>query len=102
VFVPGRPFQTNLMVAGKGGAYPTEVLHSRVGSKHYQQRLRLKGLQRPNSSFLRTFVNYGRKKFYQLGPKVDILIIFINLDTLLCKLDRFKSINIFSYVEMNR
>jgi len=32
VFVSGKPFQPNLMFVSKAGAYPSEVLRSRVGS----------------------------------------------------------------------
>jgi len=32
-------------------------------------RLGWKGLPEPIPSFLRTFVNYGRKEFYNLGPR---------------------------------
>jgi hypothetical protein len=54
--VPGKPFQPRLMFVGKVGAYPFEA--------HF----RLKRLARDkHCSLLRKFVNYGRKKFYNIG-----------------------------------
>ncbi len=48
---------------------PTRVFHFRVDSWPYLLNIRLdwKGLKATNTSFLRTFVNYGRKKLNNIG-----------------------------------
>jgi len=43
------------------------VLHSRIGSWPYPQTLGSPARDK-HSSLLRKFVNYGRKKFYDIGP----------------------------------
>ncbi len=46
---------------------------TRIGSslthKHYNSLERLASDKQ--SSFLQTFVNYGRKEFYNIGPRVE-------------------------------
>ncbi len=56
MFVPGKPFQTSLMFAGKAGAYLSEGLRLAKDK---------------NSSLLRKSVNFGRKKFYGIEPGVN-------------------------------
>ncbi len=73
MFVPGKLFQLSVMIVGKAGAYLAEALFrcSTLGyapgltHKHYTRLERLN--RNKHSSLLRTFVNYGRKKFYNIG-----------------------------------
>jgi hypothetical protein len=64
VFVPDEPFQPSLIFASKAGTYLSEVIYGLT-----RKRLtRLERLARDkHSSFLKTLVNYGRKKFYNIG-----------------------------------
>jgi hypothetical protein len=58
------------MFVGKAGAYPIEepLRYSTPGLAHKQQTS-LESLARDkHSSLIRTFVNYGGKKFYNIGP----------------------------------
>jgi hypothetical protein len=64
---PHKPFQPILMFVGKAGAYPTvEQLKFTSLGKQWPR------LERPvrakHYSSLRKFINYGRKKFYNIGP----------------------------------
>ncbi len=74
MFARGKPFQPSLMFVGKAGAYLLEapqVLHSRVGSNHTIKNLtRLERLARnKRCSLLQKSVNYGRKKFHNIGHR---------------------------------
>ncbi len=64
MFVPGKPFRPSLMSVGKAGSLAKgkapERCFTRLARAHH-------------SSLLRTFVNYGRKKFYKFGPGNGIL-----------------------------
>jgi hypothetical protein len=58
------PLMSSLKFAGYDGAYPGEA-----HSLSHKYSTRLESLARDkHSSLLRTFVNYGRKKFYIIGP----------------------------------
>jgi hypothetical protein len=74
VFLTGKPFQSSLIFAGKAAAYPSGVpkrtspLDKALGFTHRHQT-RLESLARDiHYSLLRTIVNYGRNKFYNIGP----------------------------------
>jgi hypothetical protein len=83
VFVPGNPFQYGLMFVGKAGANPSEAPFrcSTLGwapgltHKHYTKLLRL--ARDKNSSFIRTFVNYGHEKFDRIGPRRKYFTIMV-------------------------
>jgi hypothetical protein len=60
VFVPGKPFQANLMFAGRAGTYPSEAPYPQILT-------RLKRLARDKHSLLQKSVIYRRKKFYSTG-----------------------------------
>ncbi len=79
VFVHGKPFQPSPMLWGKAGAYLSQVFYSRVGSWPHSQTLDQgrKGQPGTNTSFLQKFVNYGRKKFYMIGPRLDLKLCSI-------------------------
>jgi hypothetical protein len=79
-FVTGEPFQPSLMFVRKGGAYPSGA-HKRSGALPTNIRLSWKGLPGKNSSLLRTFVNYGRKKFCNIGPWRQFIKYFFHFDT---------------------
>ncbi len=74
MFVPSKPFQPSLMFAGKAGAYlsgASEKCFTRVCSgitrKH---KTRLERLARDKRScLLQKLINYGCKKFYNIGPR---------------------------------
>jgi hypothetical protein len=68
VFVPVRPFQPSLMFAGEAKPGTKHVLH--LGRlRPYKYLIRLEKLARDKHSILLgTFVKYGRKKLYDLGP----------------------------------
>ncbi len=72
MFVHGKHFQTSLLFVGKVRSLPysgaPESLFNRAGSCFANRQLtRLKSLAMDkHSSLLRTFVNYGRKKFYNI------------------------------------
>jgi len=72
VFVDGWPFQPSLMFAGKGTNLPrsraSERYFTQIGSVITRRHLtRLKRLATDKqSNLLRTFVNYGHKKFYNI------------------------------------
>jgi hypothetical protein len=79
VFVPDRPSQRSLMFVSKDGAYPNEApgcstLGQAPGLTHKQST----SLERPtrdkHSSFSRTFENYGRKKFYNIGTRDPLAV----------------------------
>ncbi len=72
MFVTGKLFQPSLMFAGKAKAYLSGA-HFRH-STHRQApgfiRLGWEGLiETKQSNLLGTQVNYGRKKFYNIGPR---------------------------------
>ncbi len=91
MFVSVRPLQPSLIFVGKTRSLPKRctfhLLHSRVGSSltctHYTKPQRLAVDKR--SSLLRKFVNYGRKKFYNIGPwyyaQCQITVIEVFLET---------------------
>jgi hypothetical protein len=59
------------MFVGKAGAYPSQAPFrcSTLGEAHCPTHKHLAGLERDKrSSLLQKFVNYGRKKFYKIGP----------------------------------
>ncbi len=74
MFILGKLFQPSLMFVGKASCLPLSGGHegyfTQVGSgltcKHYT-RLE-KFASDKHSSLLRKFVNYGRKKFYNIDP----------------------------------
>jgi hypothetical protein len=74
VVVPCKSFQPSLLFASKAGAYLVEaplsfytLLHATVLThKHWSRLDRLAKDKR--SSLLLKFENYGRKKFYKIGP----------------------------------
>jgi hypothetical protein len=74
VFVPGKPLQPSLMFVGKVRSLPYS---GAIEMFFYLGRLlaflinigqEWKGLPGTNTSLLRIFVKYGRKKFYNIGP----------------------------------
>jgi hypothetical protein len=74
VFVPRNPLQPNLMFTSKAGAYPSGepercfTLREATGLTHkHLTRLEMPATNK-HYSLLLTFVNYGRKKFYNIGP----------------------------------
>ncbi len=74
MFVPAKPFQPNLMFAGKARAYPSEapfrccILGYAPGLTH-KHKTKLERLARDkHSRLLRNSVNYDSKKFYSTGP----------------------------------
>ncbi len=76
---PGKPFQPSVMFVGKARAYPSDVTFScctlgwAPGITHKYQT-RLERLTRDKCfSLLRKFVHYGRKKFYNIGPRLNSL-----------------------------
>jgi hypothetical protein len=73
VFVPAKPFQLSIMFMIKDGVYLTEApfMCSTLEKAPAQKQLnRLKKLARDeHARLLRKLVNYGRKKFYNIGPK---------------------------------
>ncbi len=77
MFVTGKPFQPSLIFVGKARNFPYSGVHfkcsTHVGSslihKHWTI---LEGIATDKpSSLLRTFVNYGRKKFFIIGPRSE-------------------------------
>ncbi len=69
MFIPGKPFQTGLVFAGKAGDYQSEVpfrcstLGLVLRPEYYTlDEVRKVAKEKP-SSLLRKFVNYGSKKF---------------------------------------
>ncbi len=62
MFGTGKPFQLSLLFVGKAGAYPSGVA-KRAPLKDRLERL----ASDKHSSFLRTLVNYGRKKLFNIG-----------------------------------
>jgi hypothetical protein len=79
VFGSDKRFHPSLMFASKVKSFPkrgeTESCSTWVGSRPYPQKLDLggKACQDKHSSLLRTFVNYGRKKFYNIGPETNVI-----------------------------
>jgi hypothetical protein len=69
-----------VLFVGKGRSLPysgaPERFFNRVGScftnRHYTKLERL--AMDKHSSLLRTFVNYGRKKFYNIGPSFSVKV----------------------------
>jgi hypothetical protein len=71
---PSKHVQSSLMFDGKAGTYPREETFScsTLGLTPvltHNLYIRLENPERgKHSSLLRTFVNYDRKKFYNIGP----------------------------------
>ncbi len=68
------PSSPSLMFESKAGAYPSEspLRYFTIGPAPgliHKHQTRLESPARYNSSFLRRFVNHGRKKFYNIGPR---------------------------------
>jgi hypothetical protein len=79
VFTTGKPVQPSLMSVKKAGAYPS-------GATKRSSPFRLLALPTNlflasdiHSSFLRTFVNYGRKKFYNIGSRAQSYKTFLSV-----------------------
>jgi hypothetical protein len=72
MFVTCKVLQPSLMFGGKAGAYSAPERSppwDRILALPTNIRLGWKGLPVTNPrSLLRAFVNYGRKKFYNIGP----------------------------------
>jgi hypothetical protein len=74
VFVPGKPFQPSQMFVSKARGLPyrgaTEVCFTRVGfGLICKQYTFLEWLAtHKDYNLVQTFVNYGRKRFYNIGP----------------------------------
>jgi hypothetical protein len=74
VFVPGKLFQPSLIFEGKSGACPISIVSkrrvTRVASgficKHLTRMDKI--AKSKHSSLLRKFLNYVRKKFYNIDP----------------------------------
>ncbi len=74
VYVPGKPFQPRLTFIGK--AYLT--VWDQVGScldRNHQARLEMFATDK-HSSLIYMSVNYGHKKFYNIGPWCQSYMIF--------------------------
>ena len=77
VFLPGKQLQPSLMFVSKAKAYPskTPFRFSLLGQASGLTHKRWPMLERPamdkHSSLLRTFVIYGRKKFYNIDPRMQ-------------------------------
>jgi hypothetical protein len=72
---PWQAFQPSIMFESK---LAFEVLHSWVCSWLYSEALDEAGIalaKDKQSSLLRTFVNYGHKKFYNIGPWPWCLVV---------------------------
>jgi len=78
VCVPGKPFQSSLMFAGKAGAYLSEAPFRYAPGLKYKHKTRL---ERPDwdkhAGLLQTFVNDRSKKFHNIGPKSSPIIRMI-------------------------
>ena len=77
MFVPGKPFQPNLMFVSKAINYP-RVKHLSnaplLGKLHAlptNNRLGWKVLQWTNTSLLQKVATYDRKKFYNIVTRTD-------------------------------
>ncbi len=95
VFVPGQPFQTHLMSASKAVAYLSEPLFrcSTLGQASGLTNIRQGWKCQPWTkliSLLQTLINYGRKKFYNIGPSLN----FENFSDV-CLQDVFQLSNLF-------
>ncbi len=80
--VRGKPF---LMFVGKARSLPNsgspERFSDRVGScctNRPQARLERRATDK-HSSLLRTFINYGRKKFYNIAPGANVIKLHLSL-----------------------
>ncbi len=76
MFVPGRPFQLRLIFESKSRTYLSETPFgcSTIGQAPaltHKHQSRLKEPARNTHSSL--FVNYGRKKLYNIGPRTEVL-----------------------------
>ncbi len=83
-----EPFQPSLMFATKATAFPNGAspLSGKVLGLTLQHKTRLERLARDkHSSPLGALVNYGRKKFYNIGPRCHFLNLFSSSLTLLQK-----------------
>ncbi len=70
MFVPGKPFQSSLMFAGKAGAYLKGApLYGRLLASPTNIRLGWERLAKDkHSDILQISANYGHKKFYYSWP----------------------------------
>ncbi len=78
VFVPGMPFQLNIMFAGKTNSLPLSVAPERCFTQlgaglTRKHRIRI-GLTGTNTLGFMIIVNYARKKFYNIGPCASFFI----------------------------
>ncbi len=77
MFNPGKPFQSGLLFAGMAEAFPSEAplrcstLGYAPGFTRKHTRLEMFARDK-HSSLLRKFVNYGCKKSYNIGPRVEV------------------------------
>ncbi len=74
MFVHGKPLQPCLMFEGEAGAYP-RMGQMKCASPGEAPRLTYqhwtileRSIRDEHCSLFQTFVNYGRKKFYNIGP----------------------------------
>ncbi len=74
MFVPAKPSKPNLMFVGKARslpqrATPDKMFHLGRLQPHSRTFIQLEKLAKDkHSSLLQKFVNYGQKKFYNIGP----------------------------------
>ncbi len=68
MFVPGKPFQPSITVAGKAGAYPSEapIRFSSIGLAPGLTLEKFAGEK--HSTLLRKFENHEQKSFITLYP----------------------------------
>ncbi len=90
LFVPCRPFQHSLMFVSKAITYPSgapfQVLSSRVGSRPSPTNIRQDWKGFPGTKqcrLLQMFVNYGCKKFYNIGSWRQNLAVLASIHCLL-------------------
>ncbi len=74
MFVHGKPLLPRVTFAGKAGAYPNETPFrcSTLGltRKHWTWLERL--VREKHSNLLPKSVNFDHKKFYRIGPRVEV------------------------------
>ncbi len=89
MFVPLKLFQPSKMLVGEARAYTSEALFRcsalglAPGLTHKHWTILEKPARDKHSSLLRAFVNYGLKKFYNTGPKVQSFKTFYSINCLL-------------------
>ncbi len=88
VGVPDKPFHPTI-VCGKAGAYPSEAPFRLLASPT-NIGLGRKCLKGTNTSLLRKFVNYGRKKFCRIGSR-RVFFTSSNLFWHLIELSKWKN-----------